>query len=181
MTVLVSFRSDTRYTKIEALTQTKILGSASLSMEYIADDVVGYHCNRNHKTVRIFPAQGKDVLFSASEVVRLGEKKLLHSQEDWQFLSDYLLVLNQNWPRYLTEQKRKVEQDKIEDLGMRVETAYKILDALGLGQASDVSQVIQQVADKFFEENDCDIEDCIRLTQLATSLGASVSDGFQFV
>lgn len=148
---------------------------------YVAGDVVGYHYNRDHKTVRIFPAQGKDVLFSASEVVRLGEKKLLHSQEDWQFLSDYLLVLNQNWPRYLTKQKRKAEQDKIEGLGRRVETAYKVLDALDHGQASDVSQVIQQVADKFFEEDDFDIEDCIRLAQLAASLGASVSESFQFV
>lgn len=148
---------------------------------YVADDVVGYHYNRNHKTVRIFPAQGKDVLFSAFELVRLGEKKLLQSQEDWQFLANYLLVLNQNWPRYLAEQRRKAEQDKVETLGMQVETAYKILDALGLGQASDVSQVIQQVADKFFEENDCDIEDCIRLAQLAAKLGATVTAHFQYL
>ena len=121
------------------------------------------------------------MLFSAFEVVRLGEKKLLHSQEDWQFLSDYLLVINQNWPRYLTEQKRKAEQDNIEILGRRVEAAYKVLVALDHGQAGDVSQVIQQVADKFFEEDNCDIEDCIRLAQLAASLGASISDDFQFV
>ena len=148
---------------------------------YIADDVVGYHFNRNHKTVRIFPVQGKDVLFSASEVVRLGEKKLLQSQEDWQFIDDYLLVLNQNWPRYLAEQRRKAEQNKNESLGRQVETAYKILDALDLSQASDVSQVIEQVADKFFEKDDCDIEDCIRLAQLAAKLGATVTENFQYV
>jgi len=148
---------------------------------YVADDVVGYHYNRDHKTVRVFPAQGKDVLFSALEVVRLGEKKLLQSQEDWQFLDNYLLVLNQNWPRYLAEQRRKAEQNKNEALGKQVETAYKIFDALGRGQASDVSQVIQQVADKFFEEDDCDIEDYIRLAQLAAKLGATVAANFQYV
>ena len=56
-----------------------------------------------------------------------------------------MFVLNQNWPRYLAEQRRTAEQDKVEALGRQVESAYKILDTLGLGQASDVSQVIQQV------------------------------------
>jgi hypothetical protein len=148
---------------------------------YVADDVVGYHYSRNHKNIRIVPVQGKDVLFSTSEVVRLGEKKLLQSQEDWQFLSDYLIVLNQNWSRYLAEQRRRAEQETIEGLGREVEAAYKVLDALGLSQASDASQVVQQVADKFFRKDNCDIEDCIRLAQLAAALGASVSDGFQFV
>lgn len=167
--------------KSKHLPKPKSWGQLLYLWAYIADDVVGYHYNRNQKTVRIFPAQGKDVLFSASEIVRLAEKKLLHSQEDWQFLSYYLLVLNQNWLRYLTQQKRKAEQNRIEVLGRRVETAYKILDGLDHGQASDVSQVIQQVADKFFEEDDCDIEDCIRLAQLAAKLGATVTSNFHYV
>ena len=54
-----------------------------------------YH---NHTAVRIVPVQGKKVLYAAKEVVRLGEKKLLQSQDDWQFLAERLLVLNQNWP-----------------------------------------------------------------------------------
>jgi len=148
---------------------------------YIADDVVGYHYYRKHLNVRIVPAQGKDVLFSNAEIVRLGEKKLLQSQEDWQFLSDYLLVLNQNWLRYLADQKRKAEHEKIEELGRQVEAAYKVLDAIGLGQASDVSKVIQQVAEKFFTKDKCNREDCIRLAQLAATLGASISESFQFV
>ncbi|MBC2710215.1 MAG: ATPase [Desulfosarcina sp.] len=149
--------------------------------DYIADDIVGYPFNRKYKNVQIFPVQGKDILFSASKVVRLGEKKLLQSQEDWQFLDDYLLVLNQNWPRYLAEQRRKAEQDKNWSLERKVKAAYKVLDDLGLGQAGDVSQVIQQVANKFFGQEDCDIEDCIRLAQIAASLGASASEKFQFV
>ena len=148
---------------------------------YVAEDVVGYHYNRNHRDVRILPVHGKDVLYSANEIVRLGEKKLLQSQEDWEFLAACLLVLNQNWPRFLAEQRRRAEQDKADDLGRQVESAYKVFDAVSLGQASDVSQVIQQVAEKFFSEQKCDMEDCIRLAQLAATLGASVSESFQFV
>ena len=128
-----------------------------------------------------FPVHGKDVLYAANEIVRLGEKKLLQSQEDWEFLAAHLLVLNQNWPRFLAEQRRRAEQDKDDDLGRQVESAYKVFDAVNLGQASDVSQVIQQAAEKFFGEQECDMEDCIRLAQLAATLGASVSESFQFV
>ncbi len=148
---------------------------------YVAEDVVGCHYNRNHKAVRILPVHGKDVLYAANEIVRLGEKKLLQSQEDWEFLAACLLVLNQNWPRFLAEQRRRAEQDKDDDLGRQVEFAYKVFDAVSLGQASDVSQVIQQAAEKFFSEQECDIEDCIRLVQLAATLGASVAESFQFV
>ena len=111
----------------------------------------------------------------------MAKKKLLQSQEDWQFLSEYLLVLNQNWSRYLAEQRRRAEQEKLEGLGSQVESAYRVLDTLGLSQSSDASQVIQQVADKFFKKDNCDIKDCIRLAQLAATLGASVSESFQFV
>lgn len=152
-----------------------------LLWDYIADNVVGYHYRHDHKNVAVVPVQGKDVLFSASEVVRLGEKKLLRSDEDWQFLTDYLLVLNQNWTRFLADRRRTAEQDDSQELGRQVESAYKVLNAIGLDQSSDVSQVIQQVSSKFFQNEDCDIEDCIRLAQLAATLNASISDDFEFI
>ena len=153
---------------------------------YFADEITDYtypHYNYHNKNekARIVPVQGKDVLFSAAEVVRLGEKKLLNSKEDWEFLDDYLLVLNQNWPRYLSEQKRKAKQKRNFGLQKNVNAAYKILDSIGLNETSDTNQIIQQVVEKIFNENRCTVEDCIRLAQLAATLGASVSDDFQFV
>ena len=149
--------------------------------EYVSSDVAGYHYGRDHKGVRIFPVQAKEVLYAASEVVRLGEKKLLQSQDDWGFLSECLLVVNQNWTRFLAEQRRQAEQHEDEPLGERVAAAYKVLESLRLNEASDVSRVIDQVATKVFSQEEYALEDCIRLAQLAATLNASVSADFQFV
>ena len=131
--------------------------------------------------VRIVPVQGKDVLYDAQEVVRLGEKRLLQSDEDWDFLSDYLLVLNQNWPRYLAEQRRRAEEFKDEGLGKFVECGYEVLRALNLSETSDVSIVLEQVANAFFSKTNLDRKGCVRVAHLAAALGASLSPDFKFV
>ena len=148
---------------------------------YVSDQVSAHRFYCSHTDVRVVPVQGRDVLYAAAEVVRLGEKKLLQSEEDWTFLAQHLLVLNQNWPRFLADQRRKAEEREDKPFGQEVEAAYDLLEKLKLTQTSDVSEVIQQVANDFFGQEDCGIEDCIRLAQLAAALGATVSETFQFV
>ena len=148
---------------------------------YINEEVRVQRYYSTHTNIRIVPVQGREVLYSADEVVRLGEKKLLHSDEDWNFLADHLLVLNQNWPRFIAEQRRKTEESEDEVFRQGVEDAYSLLEKLGLTQPSDVSSVIQNVADIFFSQEECAIEDCVRLAQLAATLGATVSESFLFV
>lgn len=149
--------------------------------EYLSREIGSSWYYRKFTDVNIVPVQGKSILYSAGEVVRLGEKRLLNSTEDWGFLSKWLLVLNQNWLRFLAEQKRKAEERSDGALGQEVTAAYNLLEKLELVQASDVSHVINRVADEFFQQPECAIEDCVSLAQLAASLGASVSDKFQFV
>jgi hypothetical protein len=151
--------------------------------QYVSDKVCTprYYHTPSRKKVRIFPVQGKDVLFGGFEVVRLGEKKLLSGQDDWEFLSSYLVVLNQNWIRFLAEQRRHAEQHDDKALLADVESAYQVLDTLDMDDASDVTQVVQQVAAKFFAQHECDIDDCVRFAQIAAALGATVPTGFQYV
>ncbi len=151
--------------------------------EYVSDKVCRprYYHLPGRKNLRIVPVQGKDVLFGAFEIVRLGEKKLLGSSDDWEFLSAYLLVLNPNWPRFLAEQRRHAEHCSDGSLSARVENAYEVLQSLDLDEASDVSQVVERVAKQFFAQDDCSLDDCVRLAHIAATLGASVSTGFQYV
>jgi len=148
---------------------------------HIFSVVDGYYQYRNYADVRIFPVQGSDVLYRSGEVVRLGEKKLLQSQEDWEFLSEHLLVVNPNWLRFLTKQRREAEQMKDDELGQQAETAHKVLEMLKLDESSDVNSVIEQVALNVFAHKECSTEDCIQLAQIAAKLGASARRNFRFI
>jgi hypothetical protein len=144
---------------------------------YIAPEVTGWQCHDADR-LRIVPVQGKEVLYSASEVVRLGEKKLLQSEEDWEFLAGHLIVLNQNWTRFLAEQRR----DK-SDVGGRndpVEAAFAVLEEIGLDETSDVNAVIERVAADYFGSGQPKLVECVQLAQIAAKLGVTIGESFRY-
>ena len=126
----------------------------------------------------IVPVQGREVLYAASEVVRLGERRLLQNESDWAFLSEHLLAMNQNWPRFVADARRATvgTHDLIE-----AEAANTVLGAVGLADASDVNKVMEQVAKDFFTPERVSLGDCVRIAQIAAKLGASASSQIRFV
>ena len=144
---------------------------------YIAPEVTGWQCH-DADALRIVPVQGKEVLYAASEIVRLGEKKLLQSEEDWEFLASHLIVLNQNWTRFLADQRR----DKAEG-GTRndpVEAAFAVLKEIGLDGTSDVNAVIERVAADYFGSGQPKLAECVQLAQIAAKLGVTIGDSFRY-
>jgi len=128
----------------------------------------------------IVPVEGSDVLHRSAGVVRLGERKLLPHEEDWQFLSDYLLVLNPNWSRFLAQQRRAASETQQDGLKRQVERAYEVLASIALQETSDVSRIIERVADQFLAQSDRSMADYIRLTQIAAALNASIPAAFEY-
>lgn len=147
---------------------------------YVAKNTTPYPHHAWEQNLRILPAQGKEILYSANEVARLGEKKLVESADDWAFLANHLLVLNQNWTRYLAEQRRTAEANEDEAHLDKVNDAYAVLTAIGLAEASDFNKVIDRVAAELFEQ-DVPLSNCIRFTQIAAKLGVSTGKSFIFV
>lgn len=147
---------------------------------YVSPEVGNPYSYPSRRGVRIIPIQGQDTLYAAAEVVRLGDKRILESESDWEFLARYLIVLNPNWPRFLAEQRTKAEKEQDRELGKSVKAAYDVLAALKLDDASDVSKVIDRVAADFFKQEKLPLADCVRLAQLAAALDAAVSEGFRF-
>ncbi len=148
---------------------------------YVQPEITSYRSSVKADGLMIVPVQGKDVLYAASEVVRLGEKKLLQSQSDWDFLAKYLIVLNQNWTRFLAEQRRVTLEQKVSSIKKAVEAAYAVLDKIGLNDTSGVNKVINQVAAEFFAQDRVSIQESVRLAQIAAKLKANVGSAFQYI
>ncbi len=147
---------------------------------YVAPEITRYRPYVRSKDVRIVPVQGQDVLCSANEVIRLGEKKLLQSEDDWIFLAEHLVVLNQYWPRFLAEQRRsaaELGQSLVRD---EVDDAYAVLSKIGMDDTSDVSKVIEQVAAEYFCQEKVDLRGAVRLAQIAAKLSAGIGDSFRY-
>ena len=144
---------------------------------YIAPEVTGWQCH-DADALRIVPVQGKEVLYAASEIVRLGEKKLLQSDEDWEFLASHLVVLNQNWTRFLAEQRR--DKAEGESHNEPVEAAFAVLEEIGLDGTSDVNAVIDRVAADYFGAGEAKLAECVQIAQIAAKLGVTIGDAFRY-
>lgn len=144
---------------------------------YIAPEVTSWQCHDPDR-LRIVPVQGKEVLYAASEIVRLGEKKLLQSEEDWEFLASHLIVLNQNWTRFLAEQRRdKADGD---GRGDPAQGAFAVLKKIGLDDTSDVNAVIERVAADYFGSGQPKLVECVQIAQIAAKLGVTIGESFRY-
>lgn len=123
--------------------------------------------------VRIFPVSGSEVLYSAEEIVRLKGKKGLKSDDDWKFLSTYLSVLDQGWLRFI-ENSRNQKSDE-------AAKAYDILNAFSLSEGNDDDEIIERVASAFFDRDEIELAECIRLAHIAAALDVEAGESFKYV
>lgn len=147
---------------------------------YVAPEVTSWGVKIVGSKLCIVPVQGKDILYSAAEVVRLGEKRLLQSETDWEFLSAHLLVMNQNWPSFISEQNRSKEEAGDAEPNQEASAAHAVLKALLLEESSDISKVLDRVATGFFSQGSISISNCVQLAQIAAKLGATAGGAFRF-
>jgi hypothetical protein len=148
---------------------------------FVAPEVTGYQHGSKFHGVRICPVEGQNILFSASDVVRLAEGKTLGSDDDWAFLASHLIALQHSWPRYLADKRRVAEQKGDIALGKQVDAALRVLDELGLAQSTEGGVVLKRVAESFYAQEKCGLDSCVRLAQLAAKLDVRVPDGFHLV
>lgn len=132
------------------------------------------------RDVRIIPVQGSEVMYAAREVVRLGDKRLLKSDTDWEFLSEFLLVMNPNWTRYLGEKRREAKEQQDKELIGEVEPAHAVLTKLQMDSASDLDTVMETVAASLFNKKSVPLSDCVRFAQIAAALNAKAGNSFRF-
>lgn len=148
---------------------------------FLHPEICSYWKNPAADGLRIFPAAGKSTLASARELVRLGEKKFERTQDEWKFLSRFLLVLDSEWLDIFVLSTAGAKGAPAVQLSRERDQAKKVLEACSLDSASDTDEVIDRVASALFGSGKCILEDCISLAQIAARLGAKVGDSFKFV
>ena len=146
---------------------------------YLAPGILSYRPYVKERDICIVPVQGKDILFAARETVRLGESKLLQSEKDWEFLDEHLIVLNQNWSRFLAEQRRNASDEHTPE-AEAIQAAYAVLEKIGLNEAGDVSKVVDQIATGFFSQDSISLQGCVQLAQISAKLRATAGDAFRY-
>ena len=147
---------------------------------YVAPDIAGYRFRGKAASFSIVPVQGQDVLHSAGETVRLGEKKLLQSEEDWEFLAGRLAAMDRGWPAFLADERRAASEREDTRSSKDVDAAHAVLEAIGLARSSDAAKAIEAAAEKFFSEDAVSLQGCVRLAQIAAKLEARVGKSFRY-
>jgi hypothetical protein len=129
----------------------------------------------------IVPIQGQNILLAPEGVIRLGDKQLLQSDEDWAFIAEFIRTLNPNWVRFLAEQRRAASDDNSANVAEKVENALRLLDKFRLSNASEIGSVVKSVSDQFFNRGEVEVSDCIRITRIFAKLNAAAPTDFQYV
>lgn len=149
---------------------------------FLSPELSGYPWNPKRSLVRMVPVPGATELHRAADLVRLGDKRLLNREEDWQFLSEYAVVLDQNWVRYLAAERKRAEEREDEATVLEIDTANDFLAKLGLNDASSPTEVFARFVKRFIADgSDSKISTWVRIAEMAAALGASPPTVAMFV
>lgn len=132
------------------------------------------------KELNLYPVKGENVLYSAKKVTRLGEKKILQSEKDWDFLAMHLLVLDSDWLHYLAERRRIAEETNDKKLAEKIDVADQFLHRTNLREPSNLDSIIEQIAKVFFAQGEPELTECVHFTQITAKLNAKVGNTFRF-
>lgn len=133
------------------------------------------------KKVNMFPVQGRESLWSAAEIVRLGRRKVLHSEQDLEFLNSYLAILDPEWPRFLNGEHETALPQQDSATAEALDHAQAILRESGMAEASDTNAIIDQVAGKLFASAEIDVAAAVQIAQIAAKQNATVGDKFRYL
>lgn len=147
---------------------------------YFAPDITGYRHVQGIEKLKIVPVSGRGQLHSANEVVRMGESNLLQSESDWEFIRDLVTVVDTDWTDFLASLSIAAQEDPEQPSVEALAAAEAVLVKLGLASPSNLTKVFEQVAVKFFSHGARTISDCVRVTQIAAKLSASVASSFKY-
>lgn len=140
----------------------------------LGPELAGHRWNAKRSQVRMLPVPGSGELHRAADLVRLGDKRLLNREDDWQFLSEYAIVLDQNWLRYLAAERKRAEERDDEATISDIDAAHELLAKVGLDDTSSPTDLFARFVQRFADEgSDSKISTWVRIAEMGAALGAA--------
>lgn len=148
---------------------------------YLHDHVVTYRHHASNRAIKLFPVAGYSELFASGELVRISDENVRYREEEWNFFSRFLRVLDKEWLAVVhcsptaRENGAKVGRNLCQD------QALKVLDVCNFESSSDNDDVIKNLAEVMFNCSEIDVSDCVALAQISARLKVNVDESFKFV
>lgn len=129
------------------------------------------------RKLRLLPVEGGDCLVSSQVAVRLSANKAQLSDEDWQFISARLKVVEREWLSHLFPPQRRKEQET----DTAWQAARELLQAIGLDSPTSPDVLVLRAYEDMMRQKTVPVEDHVRLVHIMAALDAQVPSGFQYV
>lgn len=148
---------------------------------YVAPAVIRNSWSNIGLSLCIVPVAGKEVLYSATQSVRIGDKNTLETQEDWDFLGQHLCIIDNAWLQFLNAYQRDAAERQDGHATSLCDAALSLLTKIGLETNSAFIKVIDRVATGLASNGSGQTADWVRLAHLAAKTKATVGANFRYV
>ena len=124
------------------------------------------------RRLAICPVTESDRLWPANDVVRVSDARRGVRTDDW---------------RFIVEGVRQLHADWMDELGNpepgrgAFGEASRMLPELGFGDTTPLDRVIRHRADSFFNEEEIELEECVRFAHVLAALDVQVPETFEYV
>lgn len=139
------------------------------------------HAYPRHRQIALFPVEGKEELYPAREVARLGAGAKDLSQEDRVFLGTYAPVIASSWLEHLDSIEKALQSDTPSSrLDRSSEAVLRLFRRIDLRDNTGLAPVIQKAAQAIFSSEEPG-EEGICLAFIVARADIRTPDEFKFL
>lgn len=134
---------------------------------------IGYDWRGVGRSLHIVPVEGQASLQPGKDVIRVSSRGQQLSEDDWSFISDFALAIDQGWLGHLSKLKSKLVEGE-------EHPALDLLETLGLHEPSQVDRIAAQASRRLLGRDSIPEEDLVRIAHIFAALDAAVPDDFRY-
>lgn len=143
---------------------------------FVQSSIPHDYSGQGRRTIRMVPAEGKDVLFTADEVVRLASNWRLVNDGDWEFLSQFMVAADGEWFAAIGNESGRTSGQA--DYRRRCE--WETLRAVGLDVATPADTILARAASALFSRPQVCLAEVVRFTHIMAAMKVRAREDFKY-